>query len=328
MAAAAFRSALTGGSNVLPSALPSIFDILAQQSLTTSLKPALQHVVKFVTQSTRGNLLLANKFFDELYALLLLLLENHYLKRYGGSFSENFYGLKRVALNASSLSRIKSLFYLVMMPYIRDKLDAFSEKLRDIPPRQRKLWSQYFLRFYPHLKTVLAAVALAFQVAYAFSYTTVPSLSLLLVGVRLERLTPQDIQSFEAIPLHLQKTGIIARLWRFLVSIPSVLGRLLSYGLFVVQFLEYFYNDDMSNKLSLGPQRAPAPPHPYKVLSLDADKCPLCYRRRENDTALAVSGYVFCFKCINDYVRREGQCPVTFIPASHEQLIRLYRGRA
>lgn len=46
MAAAAFRSALTGGSNVLPSALPSIFDILAQQSLTTSLKPALQHVVK------------------------------------------------------------------------------------------------------------------------------------------------------------------------------------------------------------------------------------------------------------------------------------------
>lgn len=127
---------------------------------------------------------------------------------------------------------------------------------------------------------MLAAVALAFQVAYAFSYTTVPSLSLLLAGVRLERLTPQDIQSFEAIPLHLQKTGlvnlllyavkrvllrVIARLWRFLVSIPSVLGRLLSYGLFVVQFLEYFYNDDMSNKLSLGPQLAPAPPHPYKV---------------------------------------------------------------
>jgi peroxin-12 len=73
------------------------------------------------------------------------------------------------------------------------------------------------------------------------------------------------------------------------------------------------------------------PVHPLQAMSegeiiqMDAGKCPLCHKRRENDTVLSVSGYVFCFACINQYVRQRRECPITNIPASSEQLIRLYR---
>lgn len=62
-----------------------------------------------------------------------------------------------------------------------------------------------------------------------------------------------------------------------------------------------------------------------EISQLETNKCPLCHKRRDNDTVLSVSGYVFCFACINNYVRQRRQCPVTGIPASPEQLIRLYR---
>jgi peroxin-12 len=276
---------------------------------------------------------LANKYFNEFYGLFLFVLENHSLKRYGGSFSENFYGLKRVPLSDKA-SRVKSLLFLVVLPYVRDKLDELHERLQHAAPRQKQMWTQIFFRFYPRFKSILNAVSLFFQVAYAFSYTTIPSLALFLARVRLERLSPDDLAAFETLPLHLKQSGILSRLWRIILSIPSVFGRMLSYGLFLVQFLEYFYSSDLSQQFSLEKPKPSAPPHPYKkvpetyVLSLDVDKCPICYKRRENDTALSVSGYVFCFKCINDYVRRERQCPVTYIPATREQLIRLYRDRA
>lgn len=84
--------------------------------------------------------------FDELYALLMLLVERHYLLTYGGSFTENFYGLKRErvlrikggevprALSATSaLVRQtlklrttdvwKNLAVMVALPYVKRKLD-------------------------------------------------------------------------------------------------------------------------------------------------------------------------------------------------------------
>ena len=48
------------------------------------------------------------------------------------------------------------------------------------------------------------------------------------------------------------------------------------------------------------------------------------FKKRQNDTALAVSGYVFCYSCIFNFVRMNGRCPVTLLPASTDQLIKLY----
>lgn len=74
-----------------------------------------------------------------------------------------------------------------------------------------------------------------------------------------------------------------------------------------------------------------APAHPAniltesQILTMDVGKCPLCYRERQNDTALSVSGYVFCYSCIYDFIRREQKCPITNIPASTKELIKIYQ---
>lgn len=84
--------------------------------------------------------------FDELYALLMLAVERHYLKTYGGGFTEHFYGLKRervlrikggeaprARLGAPGLMRETlqlrerdiwhNLAIMVGMPYLKRKLD-------------------------------------------------------------------------------------------------------------------------------------------------------------------------------------------------------------
>ena len=84
--------------------------------------------------------------FDELYALLTLLVERHFLRTYGGGFTENFYGLKRervlrvrggevprAQLGAAGQVREtlrlrtsdvwKNLAVMVGLPYLKRKLD-------------------------------------------------------------------------------------------------------------------------------------------------------------------------------------------------------------
>ncbi|VDM72662.1 unnamed protein product [Strongylus vulgaris] len=90
------------------------------------------------------------------------------------------------------------------------------------------------------------------------------------------------------------------------------------------------YNSDLGSQLIRKTTRSQVPPAPHKlltessVLMLDTNKCPLCMRRRTNDTALSVSGYVFCYSCIYDHVSKFKTCPVTGLPSTVNELIRLY----
>ena len=88
--------------------------------------------------------------FDEIYALLMLGVERHFLRTYGGSFTENFYGLKRervlrikggeaprAQIGAPELMREtlklggadvwKNILILVGIPYLKRKLDESFE---------------------------------------------------------------------------------------------------------------------------------------------------------------------------------------------------------
>ncbi|MGH0126366.1 UNVERIFIED_CONTAM: hypothetical protein FKN15_027429 [Acipenser sinensis] len=52
--------------------------------------------------------------------------------------------------------------------------------------------------------------------------------------------------------------------------------------------------------------------------------CPLCHKTRANDTALATSGYVFCYRCAYNCVKRQQRCPLTGYPTELQHLIKLY----
>uniref|UniRef100_A0A7E4W5U1 Peroxisome assembly protein 12 n=1 Tax=Panagrellus redivivus TaxID=6233 RepID=A0A7E4W5U1_PANRE len=315
--------------------LPSVFDIWAQQSLSDSIKPALNQVVNFTSLWYPKKCQNIKKYFDELYLGFSFILDGYYLRNYGGSFAENFYGIKRIDSKTNKppvdKNRMKSMFFITIWPYLRAKLDKLHERLTAISDQQRTRFTTLFLKYYPYLKTVIGIATVIFQLAYVFNFAKTPAPFLWLAGCHLEKLTPADLMAFDTLPLHLQSGGPLTRLWRFIVSIPAVFGRLFTYGLFFVQFLEYFYASGTADQFSTTHQRGSPPKHPAKrlteaeVLTLEVDKCPLCYRRRVNDTVLAVSGYVFCFSCIDGYVRREGLCPVTYLPATVNELVRLYK---
>jgi hypothetical protein len=125
---------------------PSLFELLSEQQLASLLPPSLRYLLAVSTHRYPRYLLPVLNAFDEVYALLMLLLERHFLRTYGGSFTENFYGLKRARvlrvrggeipraqLGASESVREavqlgsgdvwKNLAVLVGVPWLKRKLD-------------------------------------------------------------------------------------------------------------------------------------------------------------------------------------------------------------
>ncbi|KAF2083520.1 hypothetical protein K490DRAFT_51451 [Saccharata proteae CBS 121410] len=74
---------------------PSLFELLSETQLSSLLPPSLRYLLTLAVHRQPRYLLPVLNSFDEVYALVSLLLERHFLTSYGGSFTENFYGLKR-----------------------------------------------------------------------------------------------------------------------------------------------------------------------------------------------------------------------------------------
>ncbi|WPG98962.1 Hypothetical protein R9X50_00176400 [Acrodontium crateriforme] len=138
-----FMKSLQGG---LDEQKPSLFELLSEQQLASLIPPSLRYLLAIATHRHPRYLLRILNSFDELYALLSLLVERHYLKVYGGGFTENFYGLKRervlrvkggeirrAQLGSSTEVREtlklrnndiwKNLSVMVLLPYVKRKLD-------------------------------------------------------------------------------------------------------------------------------------------------------------------------------------------------------------
>ncbi|KAL8712935.1 MAG: hypothetical protein Q9220_002793 [cf. Caloplaca sp. 1 TL-2023] len=132
--------------NGLDEQKPSLFELLSEQQLAALIPPSLRYLLAVATHRRPRYLLRILNSFDELYALLTLAVERHYLRTYGGGFTENFYGLKRervLRINGGEAPRAsraapalmreilqlderdiwKNLAVMVGLPYLRRKLD-------------------------------------------------------------------------------------------------------------------------------------------------------------------------------------------------------------
>lgn len=105
----------------------------------------------------------------------------------------------------------------------------------------------------------------------------------------------------------------------------------LSVGVFFLQFLEWWYSSENQETIK-SLTALPTPPPPVH-LDYNSDSpllpkmktvCPLCRKNRVNDTVLATSGYVFCYRCVFHYVRSHQACPITGYPTEVQHLIKLY----
>jgi peroxin-12 len=125
---------------------PSLFELLSEQQLAALLPPTLRYLLAVATHRYPRYLLRVLNNYDEVYGLLSLLVEKYYLQTFGGSFTENFYGLKRervlnvrggevrrtqLAVSSEVRERLKlkgvdiwkNLIVLVGIPYLKRKLD-------------------------------------------------------------------------------------------------------------------------------------------------------------------------------------------------------------
>ncbi|XP_005095999.1 peroxisome assembly protein 12 [Aplysia californica] len=335
-------------SGVSDASLPSIFEVLAQQSLSATLHPAIGHAVRVFAEKYPERLGVLVRYYDEIYLLFDTLVQSYYLKKHGGSFAENFYDLKRVPsgnVDSSVLSqrlRLRALACLVLIPYIKQKLHSLYEKLlynmgdsgrraflqREASKRQ-KLKGLYLLCF-PYASSAWELLTLIYQLQYMLRHGRWHSPSMHLSGTELRHVSDEDVVENDAVGLFdasWSNMSVRSRLLRLikltLNSAAVAMSTSLSVGVFFLQFLEWWYASD-SSATSLTALPVPAPPHSEKLKDVPCSCCPLCRRERVNSTALVVSGYVFCYTCINEHVKRHRCCPITGFPATDEQLVKIY----
>ncbi|KAL7823051.1 Pex12 amino terminal region domain-containing protein [Trichoderma gracile] len=212
---------------------PSLFEVLSEQQLNSLLPPTLRYLLTVATHRHPRYLLRILNSFDELYALLMLAVERHYLRTRGGSFTENFYGLKRekalhgeiprASLAAPHLVREtlklttrdvwQNLAVLVGVPYLKRKLDesydinaprallgAAYTRMPDNPSLRDRFMHYYrwFLRnVYPHVNAAYCFAMLAFNLAYLFDRTKYHNPLMWLIGTRIRRMTGADYQAID-----------------------------------------------------------------------------------------------------------------------------------
>ncbi|RXM95044.1 Peroxisome assembly protein 12 [Acipenser ruthenus] len=337
---------------------PSIFEVIAQESLMGTVRPALQHVVKVLADSNPARYGWLWRWFDEIYVALDLFLQHHYLSQTSASFSENFYGLKRVALWGQGVgSRLacrglprrhhwRSLLLLALLPYCRVKLEKFLARLREeedfsihLPRAPWKKLYKAFLAAYPFTSMVWEGWVFSQQLLYVFGRTWHHSPLLRLAGVRLVNLTAEDIRAMDLQPLLTAGSGTNQsaheKLRLFLSQavggVAFSLSTGLSVGVFFLQFLEWWYSSENQDTIKTLTS-LPTPPPPVHLdeqtdqltLPKHQSLCPLCHKTRANDTALATSGYVFCYRCAYTCVKRQQRCPLTGYPTELQHLIKLY----
>lgn len=123
---------------------PTLFELIAQDQLRDLLQPAIRYVLVFYAQRYPRYLLRIANSSNGLYAILMAIVESHFLLEYEGTFTENFYGLKRErstavkkitrtanaapsalkkATSLRSRDRFLAVLLLVGIPYAKAKLD-------------------------------------------------------------------------------------------------------------------------------------------------------------------------------------------------------------
>ncbi|KLJ09101.1 hypothetical protein EMPG_15463 [Blastomyces silverae] len=264
---------------------PSLFEILSEQQLSALLPPSLRYILAVATHRHPRYLLRALNSYDELYALLSLLVERYYLRTFGGSFTENFYSLKRERLRSSDIW--KNLAVMVGIPYLKRKLDEGydihaaphaalaasggggpryhpDDDLPHNPTVRQRLMHYYkwFLRnVYPSLNAAYYFAILAFNLAYLFDNTKYSSPFLWLIGTRIRRLGPADHAAIElATQPPKAKTsapgtrpGGALGFLRPENIYPHLLGSLkifLPTSIFALKFLEWWHASDFSRQLA------------------------------------------------------------------------------
>ena len=203
-------------------------------------------------------------------------------------------------------------------------------------------WKKALVRAYPSYKLSVGIVDVFQRVMFMSGRSAWPTFEHALVEMPVKRLTFRewDAQNKLRSAFRRRRIDSVLRakpsLRRWLV-LNLLKGRFFveDYNkLFLLAFalcckgLEWWYSrGEEAAKIPGKALPAPPAPQPHEEgvkLPKSPKLCPICKRMKQSPTVLTVSGYVFCYNCIMLYVKEHKRCPVTFSPATEEQVRKLY----
>lgn len=309
-------------------AKPSVFEIIAQNSLNSVLHPALQRVTLFLgsINPRKFNWIAAN--YDEVFFIFNGILQHYYLNTRGASFSEYFYGLQRAPLDSKKLSdnqKKLSLAFLIILPYIKQKLEARINvyRIQNEEGFISKNFTGVFKRTILFLHSTFGCVWGAWTILQYIRYMSdqtphqTPTLHLLHLKL-IYSVEQQDNTGFWSALVRRQLSWTELKKGLAQNTIQSAL----EVSAFLIQFIQA-WNAERTNYSFDGLPNAPPPPKDNNFVKYNG-KCPLCLQNWKIPTVLMVSGYVFCFPCIVRHLRENPRCPVTNLPAKSLDIVRLY----
>ncbi|CAB3369991.1 Hypothetical predicted protein [Cloeon dipterum] len=300
---------------------PSFFEVLAQENLASTIHPALKRIANFLAASNPRVYGWILQWFDEIYLVFNYCVQTHYLRNYGASFAETFYGLKRVSLNKPNAAFLTtkqknlSLVVIVLIDYVKNKLALLIEEWKNRsnlePPKA------LFLKYWANMQVLWRAVSLANLLSYMNGGTDYHSPLMRFAGVGLKNAEEET---------ELRDTSNLSIWRRAIALIGPGLARCLEISAFTLQFLQWWHGDDGPRTKLVAlpvPSAPPLLPGGQEYSGL----CPLCLRPWNIETVLPVSGFVFCYKCIFQHLKETKRCPVTNYPATTDDLLRIYSMR-
>ncbi|XP_002521990.2 peroxisome biogenesis protein 12 [Ricinus communis] len=195
---------------------------------------------------------------------------------------------------------------------------------------------------YPWVHATSEGLSFTYQLLYLLDATGFYSLGLHALGIHVCRATGQELMDTSS-----RISKIRSRERERLRGPPwlkTLQGALLSCtyavldyaqtgliaAVFFFKMMEWWYQSAEERMSAPTVYPSPPPPPPPKVakegipLPPDRTICPLCAQKRANPSVVTVSGFVFCYACIFKYVSQYTRCPVTLMPATTEQIRRLF----
>lgn len=298
------------------------------------------YVRRFGEYTTRGHQT-PFTFARATFALIRIILRTHtqltrtHPPTAGGSLSEIFYGLTRLRTAASGSSsgpiplgrRSRWLLFasLVLVPYLRLKLDALTERfsadLERLDPhstlRQRQL-KRLTIRAASVGCGVYECLQVLQYIAYMANQSSAHSL-----GTRLLRQQLAYADAEAAGPADWSWSDLWAGRLRHSTVLTTAVFRGLELSAFFLQFVRWWTEEAAQGSLMRlpVPEAPPSDANGARYMGI----CPLCVQSWEIPTAVSISGYVYCYKCIMRHLEGTSRtCPVSKYPADVDDLIRVF----
>ncbi|GAB0097392.1 Peroxisome assembly protein 12 [Sergentomyia squamirostris] len=301
---------------------PSLFEVVAAESLSATFYPAFRRVSQFLVLRNPEKFSFLERYCDDIFLLVNGLLQSYYLKNRGGTLAEVFYGLTRFSTDSKSLSQKDqslAFFCSVILPYLRIKADKiiarWKDQLRESAAVSRVQLKQLVIRIYETSIGVHECLKIAQYIAYLANYSTSHTPIFRVIRQGLTYIQTEE-ESIDWTWKNLLKGHL-----RISTVLSEIILRSLEFSAFFIQFLQWWQTEAQHTDLT----SLPTPKYP--VLKRDfnyQDICPICLSKYTRPTCCAISGYIYCYKCIVTAIERKGICPASNYPISIDDIFLLY----